>query len=175
MVAADQPAVVAEADQPAVLAADAPRMVVAEAVRRPTMVEDLGAVQDDLTDPANATPPTSRAWTTAIASTPSRRQRAACHVECGHCRTHGDEHPAGFVPSSAPRTRGTATHPSEVGGPGWGRICHCRPFLGRHHSRTYRRLQCVSRIETGQRRPNRECILGHSSPPRRHGLRRTAR
>ena len=54
VVADDQQAEVAEADQPAVLAADAPRMVVAGADRRPTVVGDLGAVQDDLTDPANA-------------------------------------------------------------------------------------------------------------------------
>ena len=60
VVAADQPAVVAEADQPGVVAADAPRMVVVGADLRPTMVEDLEAVQDDLTDSTNATPPTGR-------------------------------------------------------------------------------------------------------------------
>ena len=57
--AGDQPAVVAADDPPMVVAADDPRPPMAvEAGPRPLMVADLGAVQDDLTDPINAAVPT---------------------------------------------------------------------------------------------------------------------
>ena len=80
---------------------DAPPMVVAVADLLPTTVGALGVVQDDLTALTISEPPTCRSSTFAIAPMPSWCQRVARHVECGHCRTYSDEHPAGLVPPSA--------------------------------------------------------------------------
>ena len=96
--AVDQAAEVAAAVQ-RVAAVDAPLMVV-EADPRQTTAEALGVAQDDLTGFDSSEPSILGSSIFPISPASSWRERSSCHVECGYCRTYGDKHPAGFVPSS---------------------------------------------------------------------------